>query len=98
MGEKRLLIISRKFQKADIMQDLFVAKISGGDVSGSVFQFEIWLNNVEQPEKRVTSGNSYAVRRTFLNTLLDLLEDGWSKRGAASYGSSHGKFFDPGDL
>lgn len=32
------------------------------------------------------------------NTLLDLAEGGWSKKGAANYGSPHGKFYDPAEL
>jgi hypothetical protein len=80
------------------MHDLFIAQVSGPNLSGEVFQYELWLNNAEQKEMRVASGNAYTVRRAFIGKLLDLQEDGWSKRGSASYGSSHGKFFDPAEL
>jgi hypothetical protein len=91
-------MISRKYQKGSDTHDLFVAQVSGADLSGAVFQYELWLNNAEQREMRVTSDNAYTVRRAFIGKLLDLHEDGWSKRGLASYGSSHGKFFDPAEL
>jgi hypothetical protein len=98
VNEERVLIISRKYQKGSDTHDLFVAQVSGADVSGEVFQYELWLNNAENREMRVTSGNAYTVRRAFIGTLLDLHEDGWSKRGSASYGSSHVAFFDPAGL
>jgi hypothetical protein len=96
--QERALILSRKYEKGAAMHELFVAEVSGPDVSGTVFQYELWLNNAEQKGMRVTSGNSYTVRRAFLTKLLDLQEDGWSKRGSANYGSAHIKFFDPAEL
>ena len=98
MDDKRRLITSRKYQKGSATHDVFVAEILRDGMSGTVFQCEIWLNNAEQVDKRITSGNSYAVRKAFLNTVLNLLEDGWSKQGSASYGNPHGKFFDPAEL
>ena len=98
MKEERVLIISRKYQKGSNTHELFVAQVSGGDVSGTLFQYELWFNNVEQHEQRFTSGNAYAVRRAFIDKLLDLHEDGWSRKGSGSYGSSHGQFFDPAQL
>jgi len=66
---------------------LFVARVSEADISGLVFQYEIWLNNQEQLKKRVTSGNRNEVRRAFIESLLDLHEDGWSRQGYATYES-----------
>jgi hypothetical protein len=96
--ERRELIISRKYQNGGNVVDLFVAQVSGGILAGSVYQCEIWENNVEQTQKRTRSGNHYEVRRAFLNALLDLSESGWEKRGAATFGSPDGKFFDPYEL
>jgi hypothetical protein len=96
--EERLLIISRKYRKDTDTHDLFIAQVRGAEISGAVFQYELWLNNTEQREKRVTSGNAYEVRRAFITKLLDLQEDGWSNQGSASYGNSQGPFFDPARL
>jgi hypothetical protein len=75
---------------------LFVAQITGGEIVGDVFQYEIWLNNTELLEKRVSSGDKYEIRRIFINKLLDLHDDGYSKRKTAIYGDPG--FFDPGEL
>ena len=98
MSDERLLIISRKYRKGSDTHDLFVAQMKGPEVSGAVFQYELWLNNAEQREKRVISGNAYEVRRAFITKLLDLQEDGWSNQGSASYGHSQRPFFDPAGL
>jgi hypothetical protein len=75
---------------------LFVAQITGDDIVGEVFQYEIWLNNQEELGKRVSSGNKYEIRRIFINKLLDLHEDGFAKRRSGTYGNPG--FFDPGEL
>ena len=94
----RDLITSRNYRKGTDRHELFVARISGAEVSGEVLQFELWLNNMENREARVTSGNKYAVRRAFIEKLLDLHEDGWSRQGSATFGSSALAFFDPAGL
>lgn len=98
MQEQRLLVISRKYQKGPDVHQLFVAQMKGPEISGDVYQYELWLNNSEQQHKRVTSGNAYEVRKAFITELLDLQEDGWSKQGSASYGHPDGPFFDPAGL
>ena len=72
MKEDRRLIISRTYDRASDRHQLFIASITGGDIAGSVFQYEIWLNNHEQTDKRLRSGNAYHVRRAFIGKLLDL--------------------------
>ena len=96
LNEQRSLIISRTYEKGSIVLMLFVAQVSGEEFSGEVFQYEIWRNNREEVENRVTSGNKYEIRRIFINKLLDLHEDGWTNRNAATYGNPG--FFDPGEL
>jgi hypothetical protein len=98
LKEERALINSRKYGKGTDTYDLFVGQITGANVSGTVFQYELWLNNAEQQDRRITSGNAYAIRRAFIDKLLNLHEDGWSRRGSASYANSHGPFFDPAEL
>lgn len=98
MNEERILIISRIYEKASDRHQLNVAHIGGGAIAGPVFQYEIWLNNAEQTDRRVTTGNAYHVRRTFINKLLDLADDGWKKQNVASYGDPQEDFFDPGKL
>jgi hypothetical protein len=63
-----------------------------------VFQCEIWESGFEKADKRITSGNRYEIRRQFFRTLLDLVEDGWLKKGAANYDTQQGKFYDPAEL
>jgi len=98
VAENRSPLISKKYEKAGRVLDVFVAQVSDGDIVGQVFQCETWESGFEKTEKRVTSGNQYEIRREFFKTLLDLVEDGWSKKGAANYGSPNGKFYDPAEL
>jgi hypothetical protein len=95
---KRDLIISRIYNKGSEMRALHLAEVSGEDFSGTVYQFEEWLNNQELPGSRLTSGNQYAVRKKFINTLLDLHEGGWNRSNASSYGHKQVSFFDPSNL
>jgi hypothetical protein len=96
MSEQRNPIISRTYQKDAAVVMLYVAQILGDDISGEVFQYEVWRNNQEDVANRVTSGNKYEIRRKFINKLLDLHEDGWTKRLSATYGDP--TFFDPAGL
>jgi hypothetical protein len=96
--EERLLIVSRKYQKGSDTHQLFVAEVKGLEISGTVFQYELWLNSVEQRHKRVTSGNAFEIRRTFITKLLDLQDEGWSNQGSATYGHPEQSFFDPARL
>jgi hypothetical protein len=48
VAQERALIISRKYQKGSEIHDLFVAEVAGPDISGTVFQYALWLNNAEQ--------------------------------------------------
>ena len=99
MTEERLLIVSRKYQKGPDTFQLFVAEIKGSsEISGTAFQYELWLNSVEQRHIRFTSGNAHEVRRVFITKLLDLQEQGWSNQGSASYGHPERLFFDPAAL
>lgn len=98
MNENRSPIISRKYQKATDTCELFVAQISDGDIKDCSFQYEIWINSSEQTAERITSGNAAAIRRPFISKLLEIQEDGWSKKGAATYGNSNAGFFDPAEL
>jgi hypothetical protein len=96
--EERKLIISRTYERASDRHQLFIASITGDDIVGSVFQYEIWLNNNEQTGKRVRSGNEYHVRRAFIDKLLDLHEAGWERKGSGTFGTPDEGFFDPAKL
>jgi len=98
MKESRQVIVSRNLQKGTEFLGLYVARLSGGEISGNVYQFEEWINNRELPEKRVTSGNKYEIRKAFVNRLMDLDEDGWKKMNASSGGTEDQRFFDPSVL
>lgn len=98
MQESRQVIVSRNFQKGPDFVAVFVARLSGGDIHGDVYQFEEWTNNQELVAARVTSGNKYDIRKAFVNRLMDLDEDGWKMMGASSGGSEGQRFFDPSRL
>jgi hypothetical protein len=99
MTTKRTLIISRTYDKGQDQHQLFVAHISSDEIAGAVYQYEIWLNNQEQVQNRMTSGNKYQVRRALIQKLLDLQDEGWERRGSATYAPvGELRFFDPADL
>jgi hypothetical protein len=96
--QDRTLVISRKYQKGPETYMLHVAQISGNDIEGTVFQFELWPNGAQEPTERLASGNRYGIRRAFIDKLLDLHENGWSRQGAGAYGHPDRSFFDPAEL
>jgi hypothetical protein len=98
MKEERTVVIARKYEMNGQTKIINVAQISGGDLTGTVLQCEVWLNGQEQIEKRITSGNAYTIRRAFITSLLDLHEDGWVRMEGATYGHSQLSFFDPSEL
>ena len=87
--------MSRTYQKGDQFQSLFVREVTGGDIDGSVFQFETWKNNVEDANARVTSGDIYHVRSKYFARLLNLLEEGWKKLNVCVHGNKNRDFFNP---
>lgn len=99
MSGRRDLVTSRDYMsKGGDQLQVFITQISGDDLAGSVFRFEVWKAGFEIKDKRVQSGNAYEIRRIFLTFLLDLCEDGWLRKGEASYGHPEHNFFDPGKL
>jgi hypothetical protein len=98
MQEERSLVITRNYEMNGQTQIISVFQLSGGDLTGKVFQYEVWLNSHEQVEKRITSGNAFAIRRAFINSLLDLHGDGWARTKVSAYGHPKLSFFDPGEL
>src|ERR1700674_5134917 len=98
MKEDRTLVIARNYEMNGQTRIIYVVQISGGDLTGTIFQYEVWLNGQEQAEMRITSGNAYAIRRVFINSLLDLHEDGWARMKGATYGHPKLSFFDPTEL
>ena len=95
MNPKEDLIVSRIYQKGEQFLSLFVREVSGGDIDGSVFQFETWRNNVEIANSRVTSGDIYYVRNRYFAKLLKLLEEGWKKTNVGLHANQHSAFFNP---
>ena len=96
MAEQNTPIISRTYRKASDLQAFFVKRVSGDEIAGEMFRFEVWLNNKEQNNKAVASGNKYQIRRAFITSLLDAHEDGWSKSASGNFGNA--SFFDPAEL
>jgi len=95
MQPKADVIVSRTYQKGDQFMAVFVREVSGGDIDGSMFQFEVLNNNVEDLNLRDISGDMFHVRRLFYNKLLDLLDDGWKKNGNMVCGHRHSADFNP---
>lgn len=98
MDDSRGVFISREYTKGKERLVVLVAALTGGDISGVIYQYEEWANNQERTGARMTSGNKYEVRKRFVNRLMDLDEDGWKKMIAASGGSDDQRFFDPSGL
>lgn len=44
-----------------------------------MFRFEVWAMDRELKDKRVDSGNAYAIRKIFIETLMDMQEDSWKR-------------------
>jgi alkyl hydroperoxide reductase subunit AhpF len=93
--EKADIIVTRRYQKADQFASVFVREVSGGDIDGSMFQLEVFHNNVEDLKSRDTSGDMFHIRRLFLNKLLDFLDDGWQKHSSMVCGHKHSSDFNP---
>ena len=97
MQEKKELIVDRQYSKDSQTVRALVAKITGGDISGTMYQFEVWPNTQEDINARITSGDKYAVRNAYQAKLRDLLEENWQKTTSATYGfGEETRFFDPG--
>jgi hypothetical protein len=96
MQEQKDLIVNRKYQKADQTVMVLVRRITGGEISGILYQFEAWPNAQEDASARVTSGDKYFVRNAYQAKLRELQEENWSKSGSGTFGFGEDtRFFDP---
>jgi len=93
--EKREPVIARTYEKGSHRQSIFVYVLTGPDITGAVFEFAVMLDNEEQKKNTLSSGDKYLIRKTFLNHLMDLSEDGWKRMNVANYNSQHRAFFEP---
>jgi hypothetical protein len=93
---KKDLIVSRNFQKGDEIVGLFIREISGGDVEGSEFQFDVWVNNVEDIKARIVSRDRYSIKDRYFAPLQDMHKDGWKMTNAGVYENPNQEFFTPG--
>jgi hypothetical protein len=95
------LVARREYSKGDQRLALVVRVLSGEDIDGMVFRYETWVNNIEDKEKRIDSGDVYYLSRVFYTKLIDLYHEGW-KRENVSDGEGklkeHARFFDPAML
>ena len=96
--EKREPVISRIYDKGEHRQSVFVYLLTGPEITGTVFEFAVFLDNQEQHHHRHSSGDKYSIRKKWLNYLMDLKEDGWKPMNAANYNSEHRAFFEPEQL
>ena len=73
-----------------------VRELSGGDIDGTMFQLEVWNNNVEDKRLRETSGDMYFIRGRYFRRLIDLLDEGgWKKMIAGVQDHKHSNDFNP---
>jgi hypothetical protein len=92
------LVLYRDYVKADQRQRVIVRRLSGGEISGTVYQLETWVNNVEDEKTRITSGDKFYLRRSYITKLLDLHDEGWSRQTLSSADTAESRFFDPESL
>jgi hypothetical protein len=98
MTEKREVFIYRDYENGTQRLKVQVATLTGGDITGILYQYEEWVIAQENKAARLTSGNKYEVRKKFVNRLMGLGEEGWKKMGAFSGGREDQRFFDPSGL
>lgn len=98
MNEKREVFITREYHKGTERLQVQVATLTGGDITGTIYQYEEWTIDKEHVDARLASGNRYEVRKKFVNRLMNLDEDGWKKMGGLSGGRENQRFFDPSGL
>jgi len=95
MNERTDVIVNRMYSKGAHRVGLFIRQISGGDISGTVFRFETWIDNQEVGADRQESGDKYFIRKKYFAKLLDLLEDNWKRETMGVTGHSESSFFNP---
>lgn len=89
-------IVDRLYVKGSDRIAFFVRELTGGDIDGSMFQLEVWRNNVEDERLRETSGDMYYIRGRYFRKLVDLLDEGgWKKMNAGVTGHPNAKDFNP---
>jgi len=89
-------IVDRLYTKGSERIAFIVRELSGGDIDGTMFQLEVWVNNVEDKRLRETSGDMYFIRGRYFRKLIDLLDEGgWQKMNAGVQGHKHSKDFNP---
>jgi hypothetical protein len=93
--DKREPVISRTYEKGAHRQAVFVYLLTGPEITGTVFEFVISLNNEEQLKHTEASGNKYSIRKRFLNHLMDLNEDGWKRMNVSPLNAEYRSFFEP---
>jgi hypothetical protein len=87
MNENRTPVYSALFQRGPDFNALLVRQLSGANISGSVFEIVTYLNNREQAERRLESGNRYWIEHALAKEERRLRDEGWAMRTAGHYGS-----------
>ena len=95
MQQNRECVIWRDYLKNSETQKLIVARVSGNDLIGIVFQLETWFKDKERVEDRITSGNKYWIRQAFIGRMLQLHDTGWKRVGISTGSDSELPFFNP---
>jgi hypothetical protein len=96
METKKELLVSRMYQKDTNFLALYVRELSGGEIDGTVFQLEVYKDNVEDTAERQTSGDIYFIRSKYFGKLANLFEDGWKKTNAGVHSASQNRdLFNP---
>ena len=95
MQQNREIVIWRDYQRNAETQKLIVARVSGNDLTGTVFQLETWFIDNERLEDRITSGNKYWIRQAFIGRMLQLQDSEWKRVGVSTSIDPELPFFNP---
>jgi hypothetical protein len=97
-NERQDIIAVRNYHKCADRMAVFIREVSGGNIDGTMFQFEVWKNNLEEADQRDTSGDMFYIRGLYYNKLHSMLDDGWKKDGNMVVGHPLAKHFNPEEL
>lgn len=95
MLQNREIVLWRDYQKNAETQKLIIARVSGDELIGTVFQLETWIKGNERLEDRITSGNKYWIRQAFIGRMLQLQDSEWKRVGVSTGSDPELPFFNP---
>jgi hypothetical protein len=61
--ENRTPVMSRTYEKGQHREAVYIYLLAGQEITGALFRFAVLLDNAEQEQKRLESGNKYEIRK-----------------------------------